>query len=149
MAARRREYRRRIEAEMVRQVYEDGGDYEASTGYQVLVTQLFTTALLLMRSERSAPVVPAFVESLRMMFQFLNAVASTFGQLPQVGDCDDGRTELLLDDLQQMIHCPLAKRNSLRVSHLLWLGRRLFGEGAGPGHDATWYGLTNTTRIPE
>ena len=148
MAARRREYRRRIEAEMARQVYEDGGDYEASTGYQVLVTQLFTTALLLMRSERSAPVVPAFVESLRMMFQFLNAVASTSGQLPQVGDCDDGRTELLLDDLQQMIHCPVAKRNSLRVSHLLGLGRRLFGEGAGPGDDAAWYGLTKTTRIP-
>jgi len=52
MAARRREYRHRIEVEMTRQVYEDGGDYEASTGYQVLVTQLFTTALLLMRSDR-------------------------------------------------------------------------------------------------
>src|SRR5229473_7801871 len=148
MAARRREYRQRIEAEMAQQVYEDGGDYEASTGYQVLVTQLFTTALLLMRCERSTPATPAFVGRLRTMFQFLDAIASTSGQLPQVGDCDDGRTELLLDDLQQMIHCPVAKRNSLRVSHLLGLGRRLFGEGAGPGDDAAWYGLANTTRIP-
>ena len=32
MAARRREYRQRIEAEMARQVYEDGGDYEAIHG---------------------------------------------------------------------------------------------------------------------
>src|SRR5216684_3077713 len=148
MAVRRREYWQRIEAEMAQQVYEDGGDYEASTGYQVLVTQLFKTALLLMRTERSAPARPAFVERLRMMFRFLNKVASASGELPQAGDCDDGRTELLVDDLQQMIHCPVAERNSLRVPHLLGLGRRLFGEGAGPGDDAAWYGLTNTTRIP-
>jgi hypothetical protein len=148
MSARRGKYRLRIEAELARQVYEDGGDYEASTGYQVLVTQLFTTALLLMRAERSAPARPAFVERLRMMFRFLNNVASASGELPHVGDCDDGRTEMLVDDLQQMLHCPVVERNSLRVPHLLGLGRRLFGEGAGPGDDAAWYGLANTTRIP-
>src|SRR5258706_9645974 len=149
MAARRCEYRQRIETEMARQVYEDGGDYEASTGYQVLVTQLFTTALLLMRSESAAPVTPAFVTRLRMMFQFLNTVASTSGELPHVGDCDDGRTELHVDDLGQMIHRPIAERNSLKVSHLLGLGQRLFGIGAGPGDDAAWYGLTDTTQIPQ
>src|SRR6266436_2272314 len=147
MAARRREYRQRIETEMARQVYEDGGDYEASTGYQVLVTQLFTTALLLMRSESSAPATPAFVTRLRMMFQFLNTVASTSGQLPAAGDCDDGRTELLVDDLGQMIRRPIEERNSLKVSHLLGLGQRLFGAGTGPGDDAAWYGLTDNTQI--
>jgi Heparinase II/III-like protein/Heparinase II/III N-terminus len=147
MAAKRREYRRRIEAEMAKQVYEDGGDYEASTGYQVLVTQLFTTALLLMRSDGSAPASPAFVERLRMMFRFLNTVASRSGELPQVGDCDDGRTELLIDDLRQMIHSPVSERNSLRVPQLLGLGQRLFGEGAGAGDDAAWYGLTDATPI--
>ena len=148
MAARRSEYRRRIEVEMAQQVYKDGGDYEASTGYQILVTQLFTTALLLMRTERGVPTRPAFVERLRMMFRFLGTVASASGELPQVGDCDDGRTELLVDDLEQMISCPAAKRNSLRVPHLLGLGQRLFGEGAGPGADAAWYGLTDATGIP-
>jgi hypothetical protein len=148
MAARRREYRWRIEAEMAKQVYEDGGDYEASTGYQVLVTQLFTTSLLLMRTERSAPPAPAFVERLRMMFRFLNTVASASGELPQVGDCDDGRTELLVDDLQQMIKYPVAERNSLRVPDLLGVGQRLFGEGEGPGDDAAWYGLTDSAGIP-
>src|SRR6266849_1904592 len=148
MAARRREYRRRIEAEMAKQVYEDGGDYEASTGYQVLVTQLFTTALLLMRGDRSAPATPAFVERLRMMFRFLNTVASSSGELPQVGDCDDGRTELLIDDLQQMIHSSASERNSLKVPHLLGLGQRLLGEGAGVGDDAAWYGLTDAAPIP-
>src|SRR5882762_5205616 len=148
MTARRLEYRQRIEAEMAKQVYEDGGDYEASTGYQVLVTQLFTTSLLLMRTERSAPPAPAFVERLRMMFRFLNTVASASGELPQVGDCDDGRIELLVNDLQQMITCPVAERNSLRVPNLLGLGQRLFDEGAVAGDDAAWYGLTETTRVP-
>ncbi len=146
MTARRREYRQRIEAEMAKQVYEDGGDYEAATGYQVLVTQLFTTALLLMRTEHPAPAT-AFIERLRMMFRFLNTVASASGQLPQVGDCDDGRTELLVDDIQQMIHLPVPERNSLRVPNLLGLGQRLFGEGAGDGDDAAWYGFTDSTRI--
>jgi Heparinase II/III-like protein/Heparinase II/III N-terminus len=147
MAARRRRYQRRIEAEMAKQVYEDGGDYEASTGYQVFVTQLFTTALLLMRAEHAAPAT-AFIERLRMMFRFLSTVASGSGRLPQVGDCDDGRTELLADDIQQMMHLPLSERNSLRVPNLLGLGQRLFGEGAGDGDDAAWYGLTETAGIP-
>jgi hypothetical protein len=149
MAARRREYRQRIEAEMARQVYPDGGDYEASTGYQVLVTQLFTTALLLMQAEGSASPKPEFSHRLQMMFRFLNAVASASGQLPQVGDCDDGRTEWLSDDLQQLIRRPVAQRNSLRVSHLLGLGQRLFGEGRGPGDDAAWYGLTLSSSSDE
>jgi hypothetical protein len=148
MPARRRKYRRLIEVEMAKQVYEDGGDYEASIGYQVLVTQLFTTALQLMRSDGSAPITAAFVERLKRMFEFLNTVASTSGELPHVGDCDDGRTELLLDDLQQMIHCPVAERNSLKVSRLLGLGQRLFGIGASAGEDAAWYGLTDAARPP-
>jgi len=146
MDTRRAKYRKQIEREMLRQVYEDGGDYEASTGYQVLVTQLFTTALLLMRAEGAAPTA-AFVERLVMMFRFLNAVATPSGELPHVGDCDDGRTELLVDDLQQMIHRPVAERNSLRIPHLLGLGRKLFGEGSGPGDDAAWYGLPETAPI--
>jgi uncharacterized heparinase superfamily protein len=148
MAARRREYRKRIETEMARQVYEDGGDYEASTGYQVLVTQLFTTAFLLMRCESSVPVPQAFVKRLRTMFQFLDTLASPSGELPQVGDCDDGRSELLLDELQQMTHLPIAERNSLRVSRLLGIGQRLFRVGTGPGDDAAWYGLTAPAHAP-
>ena len=148
MAARRRKYRQRIETEMAKQVYDDGGDYEASTGYQVLVTQLFTTALLLMRAERAVPVKPAFVGRLGMMYGFLNTVASRSGELPQVGDGDDGRTELLVNDLHQMIACPVAERNSLRVPHLLGLGRRLFGDGDGDEDDAAWYGLTGAAQAP-
>ena len=148
MAARRRVYRQRIEFEMAKQVYPDGGDYEASTGYHVLVMQLFATGLLLMRTEAASPPAPAFVELLGMMFRFLNTLASSSGELPHVGDCDDGRTELLADDLRQMILCPHRGMSSLKVSNLLGLGQRLFGEGEGAGDDAAWYGLTETTRVP-
>lgn len=148
MPARRQEYRRRIHDEMMKQVYDDGADYEASTGYQVLVTQLFTTALLLMRVERATGVMPAFIERLRMMFRFLNTIASRQGELPHVGDCDDGRVELLVDDLEQTLLFPVVERNSLRISHLLGLGQRLFGEGRGETDDAAWYGLEETRRIP-
>jgi hypothetical protein len=129
-------------------VYDDGGDYEASTGYQVLVTQLFTTALLLMRAERSGPAAPAFIERLRRMFRFLNAIASPSAELPHVGDCDDGRTELLVDDLEQMLFLPVSERNSLRVSNLLGLGKQLFGEGKGDSDDSAWYGLTGAAPVP-
>jgi len=151
MAARRRKYSHLIEAEMARQVFDDGGDYEASTGYQVLVTQLFTTALLLMRAEGTPSPSPAFVERLASMFRFLKAIASPSGELPHIGDCDDGRTELLSDDLRQMTHLPVAERNSLRVSGLLGLGQQLFGKSAvdceGPGDDAAWYGLTKPSQV--
>jgi hypothetical protein len=148
MAARRQEYRRGVHEEMTEQIYDDGADYEASTGYQVLVTQLFTTALLLMRTERATRVMPAFIERLRMMFRFLNSIASRHAELPHVGDCDDGRVELLVDDLEQMLLFPVVERNSLRISHLLGLGQRLFGEGRGEADDAAWYGLTEARAIP-
>ena len=108
----------------------------------MLVTQLFTTALAADACGRLCPPKPDFLGRLKMMFRFLNTVASSSGELPQVGDCDDGRTEWLADDLQQMMQRPVAQRNSLRVSHLLGLGQRLFGEGRGPGDDAAWYGFT-------
>jgi hypothetical protein len=148
MAARRQEYRMRIHEEMMKQVFDDGADYEASTGYQVLVTQFFTTALLLMRAERGRRVMPAFTERLRMMFRFLNTIASRPGELPHVGDCDDGRVELLVDDLEQMLLFPVAERNSLRISQLLGLGQRLFGEGRGEADDAAWYALEEPRPIP-
>ena len=141
--ARRRAYRQRVESEILRQVYDDGGDYEASTGYQVLVTQMFTSALLLMRAGSVAP-RPSFLERLRSMYQLMDELAGPSGQLPNIGDCDDGRVELILDDLQQMLLLPVPERNSLRISNLLGLGKRLFGGRGGSTEDAQWYGVTNT-----
>ncbi len=145
MEQKRRHYRERIEATIVQQVYEDGGDYEASTGYHVLVTQMFFSALLLMRASNDHP-GSAFLERARRMNRVMADLASPSGELPHLGDCDDGRVELLLDDVQQMLMLPVPERNSLRVSNLLGLGKCLFGEGSGSVEDAAWYGLSCPNR---
>lgn len=141
MARRRRLYQSQVQDEIFRQVYEDGGDYEASLGYHVLVLQMFTSAILLMRATGDAP-RPEFTERVRRMYQFLAALADEGGYVPQVGDCDDGRTELLLGDLQQMLEIPPDKRDSLRISGLLGIGNALFNvDCAGSSSDLPWYGL--------
>ena len=143
MEPRRTEYSERLQQEIFRQVYADGGHYEASTGYHVLVTQMFTTALLLMRADGTEP-NPAFVERLRRMHWFMAELADAQGRLPHIGDCDDGRTELLLDDLQQMLSVPVPKRNSLCVGGLLGIGASLLRESlGGTTQDAAWYGLVS------
>jgi hypothetical protein len=144
MERRRQMYQRRVEQEILRQTYEDGGDYEASTGYHVLVTQLFTCAFLLMKAFGVTPDAE-FVGRLRKMYIFADALADTSDTMPQVGDCDDGRVELLLDDLEQMLDLPVSKRNSLRISSFLGTGSALFGDfGRGRLEDAAWYGLSRS-----
>lgn len=140
MSARRNLYRQKVESEILRQTYEDGGDYEASTGYHVLVTQMFTSALLLMRAANVTP-QPSFLERLQRMYSVIEHLASPGGQLPHVGDCDDGRVELLTDDLEQMLEFPVEQRNSLRVSNLLGFGKCLFGGSQGSLEDASWHAL--------
>ena len=161
MAARRRTYQRRIEREILHQVYEDGGNYESSLGYHILTMQMFTSALLLMRAAKSTP-APRFVKRLGLMYQLVAALASSKGELPQLGDCDDGRVELLLDDLQQMLDASMPERHSLRVGNLLGIGSALFagneatpGQGAvwingdeDKGQDAKWYGLSTASSAP-
>src|SRR6266550_4338476 len=144
MVPKRRLYRRLVEAEIQRQVYEDGGDYEASIGYHALVAQMFTSALLLMRASKLTP-HPSFLERLGRMYRMMDKLASPSGQLPNVGDCDDGRVELFLDDLQQMLLLPVPERNSLRMSNLLGVGKCLFGGRHGSTEDAKWYGVTETS----
>jgi hypothetical protein len=142
--ARRPLYRARVEQEILHQVYEDGGDYEASLGYHVLVTQLFTTAMLVMRAEGVSP-APAFATRLHRMYGLMAAAADESGRLPHVGDCDDGRVELLTEDLEQL-SMPPQGRHSLAISGLLGVGRALFDESwTGRPDDALWYGLVDST----
>jgi len=75
------------------------------------------------------------------------ALADPSDLLPHVGDCDDGRVELLVDDLEQMLNVPVSQRNSLNTSSLLGVGSALFGESErGRFEDAAWYGLTSAKR---
>jgi hypothetical protein len=138
---RRRSYQQRVQHEIFRQVYEDGGDYEASFSYHFLVLQMFTSSFLLMRADQCAP-MPEFTARVRGMFSYLAELADDNGCVPQVGDSDDGRVELLTSDLSQMITLHREDRNSLRVPGYLALGDALFNLGCGGDpSDSAWYGL--------
>jgi len=144
--SRRKSYQRCIEGEILQQTYEDGGDYEASTGYHVLVTQMFTCSLLMMKATGTPP-APEFITRLRKMYSFAAAIADASDRIPHIGDCDDGRVELLLDDLEQMLAVPLLQRTSLAISSFLGTGSMLFGDfDRGRLEDAAWYGLRSKKR---
>lgn len=139
MPQRRRRYQRLLEREILLHVYEDGGNYEASSGYHVLVAQIFLTAHQLMRADGATP-AQDFLDRLRKMFIWMDSLADSKGRLPHVGDCDDGRVEYLLDDLRQM-SVPVIARDSLRVASLLGLGKALLNAGSrGCPADAAWFG---------
>jgi hypothetical protein len=134
---KRRFYKRLLEQEILLQVYEDGGDYEASAGYHLLNLQMFSCALRLMDAQKMEP-DPEFVGRLRNMYWFLAGLADQRGQVPHIGDCDDGRIELLVDDLEQTL--ATEGRHSLTVSSLLGVGESLLGEHyGGRRQDTAWY----------
>jgi len=146
VTARRRSYQQLVEREILYQVYADGGDYEASSGYQVLVAQLFTSVLLLLRADK-VEVNTSFRDRLERMYRWMKTLADPQGRLPHVGDCDDGRVEWLLDDLKQMRSVSLPERDSLRVSSFIGMGETLFGSAASEGvTDSTWYELKPSSR---
>ncbi len=118
MERRRHTYARRVEREIQHQVREDGGDFEASTSYHVLVMQLCTTAFVMMRSAGVQPSAE-FSSRLRQMNRWLRIVADDGGRLPHLGDADDGRVEWLPGDLEQMLRLAPAQRDSLCVADVL------------------------------
>jgi len=129
-----------FEREILHQVYDDGGDYESSTGYHVLVAQMFTTAYLVMRAAGDQPSA-CYRARLESMYCLMYALANRQGALPHIGDCDDGRVELLSDDLEQMVTLDVSDRDSLRVIGLLGLGDALFDLGYNASSaDNCWYG---------
>ena len=141
MRKRRNSYQKLIEKEMLLQVYRDGVDYEASTGYHLLNLQMFTLAFLLMRRQQ-LPINEGFQERLNRMYGFLAELGDCQGRIAHIGDCDDGRVELLSDDLEQMFVADVHDRHSLNSPGVLGIGQGLFNESYG-GHkrDAVWYGL--------
>ena len=142
MANRRKLYRRKIEQEILRQVYDDGGNYEASFSYHFLVLQLFTCSFLLMRADGYSP-LPEFSGRLRAMFLYHEALAGESKCVPHVGDSDDGRTEIFASDLRQLVSLTHGERDSLRVSSYLAIGSALFdlAEGYDNASDCAWFGL--------
>lgn len=134
---------RKIESEMERQVYSDGGDYEASMGYHLLVTQMFTTAFRV-ASLAGAAVSSEFCKRLHLMFCFMEKMADAQGRLPHIGDGDDGRVEWTADDITRLGSG--RADDALKCPDFIGLGAALFGgisRFRSPA--AAWYGLPPTS----
>lgn len=142
METRRAKYIEALEEEMRNQIYADGADYEASSGYHVFVTQIFTAALLFARAAQ-LHFSEEFNNRLSAMYEFTSALACGSGHLPHIGDCDDGRVELTVDDIEQMLWLPTGERHSLRVAGHLGIGEWIAGKPLGGRvEDALWHGVS-------
>ncbi len=104
---------RAVQREILLQTYADGGDREASTGYHLLVAQMGLHSFAVQQRSGCAR-APEFEARLRLMFAWIAAMADESGKLPHLGDCDNGRVELLPDDIMQALK-PACCRHSLRT----------------------------------
>jgi hypothetical protein len=130
-----------VQREILIQTYADGGDSEASTGYHVLVAQMFLHSLLVQR-RMGVVITPEFETRLRLMFEWIDTLADDAWKLPHLGDCDNGRVELLVDDIEQTT-LPAGERHSLGVGSLMGLASHLLQlRPVGHGQDAIWFGHT-------
>ncbi len=115
---------RELEKEMMGQVYSDGTHYEKSIGYQRLVTELFTSAYVLLKLN-NFKVSQGFLDRLEKMFFFLASATTRNGRAPNVGDADDGRVFKMRSEIDYSDH-----------RDLISLGAVLFGrrdlKGAAP-----------------
>ena len=116
-------YARAVQREILLQTYPDGGDCEASSGYHVLVAQMFLHSLVVQK-RRQGVIAAEFDARLRLMFDWIATMADEDGKLPHLGDCDNGRVELTVDDIAETRR-PESERHSLRVGSLSGLASPL------------------------
>lgn len=85
---------RELETEMFKQVYSDGVDFEASTSYHRLATELFLSATLLAH-HNGFKFSPDYMQRLEKMLEFILCSTKPDGTTPLVGDNDNGRLHRL------------------------------------------------------
>ncbi len=106
---------RELLRELGRQVLADGADWEASTGYQRFVTEIFLYTFLLCR-ENGFDVGEHAWARVRSMLEYVRAVLRPDGRAPLVGDADGGQ------------FLPLVRRGADEHAYLLAVGAALFRE---------------------
>ena len=116
IARRLRRYSRALQEEILLQTYADGGDRESSTGYHLLVAQMGLHSLVV-QQRCKCPIAPAFQQRLQLMFDWIASLADDAGKLPLLGDCDNGRVELLPDDIAEAMK-PATQRHGLLTASL-------------------------------
>jgi hypothetical protein len=121
-------------AEAKKQVYSDGADYEGSISYHRLVTEIFLAATLLCLANGSD--LPALcLKRVEKMVGFVKYYTRPDGKVPQIGDNDDGRLQILAD---------YGNRDRADHRYLLDIGVVLFNRpdfkltAGGFGEEAFW-----------
>jgi len=122
-------------ANMEFQVYPDGVDFESSIPYHRLVLELFTTSAILCKVN-NIDLSQKFRDRLEKMFEFVMYYTKPDGNVPQIGDNDDGRLHIFAN---------YGNWNRLDHRYLLSIGATLFDrldfkEAAG-GMDEEAFGL--------
>ena len=82
--------------EMKSQVYPDGVDYEASTAYHCLVTELFLYTSILC-SKNNITFSKEYMAKLEKMIEFIMNITKSNGYIPLLGDMDSPRFIVLSD----------------------------------------------------
>lgn len=113
------EVKQKLERCMFDQVYPDGVSFENSTWYHALVAELFATAVACGR-RNGISFGKKFEARLRDMIAFIAALADSKGQVPLIGDCDDGR-----------VLVPTGQFSPGHVGWLIALGVRLYPHQVG------------------
>ncbi|EME69124.1 hypothetical protein H261_15005 [Paramagnetospirillum caucaseum] len=101
-----------LEAEILRQFLPDGGNFEASTAYHRLSTELALFGVAALR-RLGADFSPPVFERLGRAIAFARAVTKPSGEIVQIGDNDSGRFFKLSPRLDEQ-----GRERVLDVSHL-------------------------------
>lgn len=91
-----------LAGEMRTQVYPDGADYEASTSYHLLVTEMILWTAAYCRVN-GIELPAAIAECLPRMLDVIACLLRPDGSLPLFGDCDSGRWLALESDTEALV----------------------------------------------
>jgi hypothetical protein len=113
-----------LEREAIAQHWPDGVNKEQTTSYQVFVFDFLMLAGLLGRSQ-GKDFTHGYWECLERMAEFVSALIDNKGEVPHIGDDDDGAVAILSH------HSPLTVHQSLLSVAAALFGRADFREHAG------------------
>lgn len=85
---------RELESQTLRQVRDDGVDFESSTSYHRLVTEIVITSVVLAKLN-GYEFKKAFNDRLEKMIEFIMYITKPDGSSPLLGDIDNGRLQRL------------------------------------------------------
>jgi len=126
--------KKELEKEIFKQTFEEGWNFESSTAYQRLVTEMFLFPFLLAEYIKS-PFSAKYADRLKKMVAVLGELAKPDGKVPQIGDNDNGRFLVFradrdFKDLRIDYLLETANRNS-RIAHKLNISNSLSFQQAG------------------